>query len=385
MIEKLADMITDVQIKSPMKVISAFMLITLLLLPGIFNLIGNVEASLEKVLPSDVDEVKIMNNMRSQFGADMMYIVLYSESPLYDVRNPKMLLYIDLIAQKLRTRDYIISVDTLADLVKSNEKLPLSLSESKELLSVNPLYMQYTNNDYSLTVIRIKSDTGASASSIKSVVVSIKNDMESLENYNPGSTYHITGFNAIDKATFEVIISDFVSITLISMALVAAVVIFTFRSLKKAMMPMLVVLISLIWTLGIVGYIGLTITVVSMVAAAMILGLGIDFGIHVVHTYYHLRNKHGREKSLKGMLSELLRAMLGASFTTVSGFLALLFGVLPAMKTLGIILAIGILSTLAASVFLLPTLVYVYDSEPDRKVETNVHKNKKTLKGGIKK
>jgi len=40
-------------------------------------------------------------------------------------------------------------------------------------------------------------------------------------------------------------------------------------------------------------------------------------------------------------MNELLRAMIAASLTTMAGFLALLFGVLPAMKVLGIILSIG--------------------------------------------
>ena len=42
---------------------------------------------------------------------------------------------------------------------------------------------------------------------------------------------------------------------------------------------MVVVVNALIATMGISGYLNLTITVVSMVSVAMIMGLGIDFGI----------------------------------------------------------------------------------------------------------
>lgn len=160
--------------------------------------------------------------------------------------------------------------------------------------------------------------------------------------------------------------SDFAFITMVSMALVMIVVFVTFRSIVKGFLPMIVVMTALLWTMGIVGYLGLTITVVSMVSAAMIMGLGIDFGIHVVHSFFHLKEKYGdrkgtRERALKETMQELLRAMVGASFTTISGFLALLFGVLPAMKTLGIILALGIFTTLIGAVFLLPVIVYLYD------------------------
>ena len=65
--------------------------------------------------------------------------------------------------------------------------------------------------------------------------------------------------------------------------------------------------------------------------------------------------------------------MIGASLTTMAGFLALLFGVLPAMKTLGIILAIGIFTTLIGAIFLLPVIIYLYDvSQSKKKMQTTI-------------
>jgi predicted RND superfamily exporter protein len=363
MLEDIAERIVNAQTKKPYLFILGFLVLGLLIAPGILRLVGNVEPSLEKVLPQDIEEVKTMNDMRTQFGADMMYLLVYAEGPVTDVRQPEFLSYIDLLAQKIRTRDHIREVTTLADQVRSanNGVIPDSFLQTKESLRPNPLVSQYANEDYSFSVIRIRSDTGASAATIKQVVGDIETDIASLESLNPGARTEITGFNAIDKATFEVIMSDFAFITLVSMALVGVVVFITFKSFLKGMLPMVVVMNALLWTMGITGYLGLTITVVSMVAAAMIMGLGIDFGIHVVHSYFELRKTKKPTIALKETMRELLRAMMGASFTTISGFLALLFGVLPAMKTLGIILAIGIFTTLIGAVFLLPVVVYLYD------------------------
>ena len=119
--------------------------------------------------------------------------------------------------------------------------------------------------------------------------------------------------------------------------------------------------------MGIIGYLQLTITVVSMVAAAMIIGLGIDFAIHVSFTYYNNIEKHSKKQALIETLQELLRAMLGASLTTIAGFLALLFGILPAMKILGIILAIGIGITLISAIILLPALLSFFDADNNNK------------------
>ena len=363
MIESIAERIVNAQIRKPKSFLLVFGILALLIIPGILNLVGNVEPSLEKVLPQDIDEVKTINNMRTQFGADMIYLLVHNEGLVIDSRDPAILEYIDILAEKIRSSDHIEDVETITDLVKrmNGGIIPSSLNGVKELLSANPFTPQFTNKDYSFSIIRIKSDTGASAGLISDVVNGIKEDIENVEEFNPGSRIEITGFNAIDKATFEVIMSDFAFITLVSMILVGIVVFITFRSFVKGMLPMIVVINALLWTMGITGYLGLTITVVSMVAAAMIMGLGIDFGIHVVHSYFEMRKKKNSEDSLRGVMKELLRAMVGASLTTIAGFLALLFGVLPAMKNLGIILALGIFNTLIGAVFLLPVIVYLYD------------------------
>ena len=256
MLEDIAEKIVKLQTKSPFRFLLIFLIITILLVPGIFKLVNNVEPSLEKVLPQEIEEVKLMNDMRTQFGADMMYLIVYAETPVYDVRNPASIKYVNLLSEKIRTREYILEVNTLSDLVKemNNDVIPDSLIEIKELLRANPSTPLFSNKDYSISLIRIKSDTGSSAILIKQVVDAIKEDIDSLEEFNPGSRIQITGFNAIDKATFEVIMSDFAMITLISMTLVGVVVFFTFKSLSKGMLPMIVVMISLIWTMGIVGY-----------------------------------------------------------------------------------------------------------------------------------
>ena len=369
MLSRIAKKIVSYQTKYPKKFILVFILLNLLLIPGIFNLLGNVEPSLEKVLPQEVQEIETMNYMRSQFGADMIYLVVYTTDDLADVRNPDYLEYTDILSQKIITRENVMDVQSLSDISKdlNNDQIPSTLTQSRAILSNTPRTQTYTNNDYSFSVMKVQTNVGSSADQIDKVITQIEEDIQNTQQFNPGTNTEITGSPAIDRATFNVIISDFATITLISMAGVALIVFLTFKSLAKGMLPMAVVMNAIIWTMGIAGYLQLTITVVTMVAAAMIMGLGIDFGIHQVHNYFEERKTKKPKVALDEVMQELLRAMLGASLTTSAGFLALLFGVLPAMKTLGIILAIGIMNTLIGAVFLLPVLIYLYDTNHIKK------------------
>ena len=319
------------------------MLVVLLVatIPGIPLLMGNVEPSLEKILPQEVEEVRLMNEMRAKFGADMSY----------------------LLSERVRTNEYILEVQGLPDVVKemNDGVIPDSDRRIEELVSLHPQTPRYVNHDYSLAVLHLRTDTGASAGLIDQVVEDTQRAIDATEPSNPGVRVEMTGFNTIDKATFEVIIDDFKSITGLSFLLIAGFLFVYFRSWRKVAASLSVIVASLIVTLGLTGYLGITITVVTMVAAAMIMALGISYGINVTYDYYRLRRSLGRDKALRTLNRGLIRALVGSSLTTSAGFLALLFGVIPAMKNLGIVLAMGISVTLLVSVLFLPVVLLLTD------------------------
>jgi len=367
-LERFGELIAQQQVRKPALFIGVFVMIIALTLPGIPLLLYHIEPSLEKILPQEVDEIKTMNDMRSQYGADMMYLVLTTQGPSFDVGDPDVLFYLDILTGKLRENDYLLEVTSLADVVKevNNGVIPSSNKDIRELLRLSPKTPLYVNHDYSLTIVHIRSDTGATAAVIKRVVEDMEDVILSVDEYNPGLDVQITGFNAIDKATFEVIMSDFSYITGFSFLFMLIFLFLYFRSWRKVLGAVSVIMVSLLITAGITGYLNITITVVTMVAAAMIMALGISYGINVTYDYYQLREGMSKQRAIVRLNKNLIRALIGSSLTTSAGFLALLFGIIPAMKNLGIVLALGITITLAVSIFLLPVLLYKLDKNEKR-------------------
>lgn len=362
-LEQFGEQIAKQQIRKPGFFITITLLLVAIMIPGILLLIGHVEPSLEKILPQEVQEVQLMNNMRGEFGADMMHILITSTGPAEDVLDPDVVKYVDLLATKLETNEFILQTTSIADLVKdmNNNIIPESNQEIRRILALNPRTAMYLNDNRDLTIIQVRSDTGATASTIKQTVEDMTSTIDSLEEHNPGVETRITGFNAIDKATFEVIMQDFMFITGFSFLFMLIFLGFYFKSGKKVFSTVSVIMVSLFITLGITGYLGIEITVVTMVAAAMIMALGISYGINVTYEYSSLRKTQTKKKTLVTLNKQLIRALIGSSLTTSAGFLALLFGVIPAMKNLGIVLAMGIVVTLFVSIFFLPTILYTLD------------------------
>ena len=367
MLEETAEEIVKLQVKYPKIVLLIIAFITLLLIPGIFKV--KIEPSLEKVLPDELPVIKTMNDMRSQFGADMVYIVLKPDYAV-DVREPKILKYIDALQQKLAKNENILEISSIASIVKEkNGFIPDSKRKIESLLNEDPRTFKFTNRDYSLTFLQLRADTGTNAALIKKLKFGIKDDIASLEEINPGLQAHVTGFNLIDKATFDIMIFDFSFETPLAFALIGIVVFIVFRSLLKGFIPMTVVMISMLWTTGLIGYFGIVLSSTNIVAAAMLMGLGIDFGIHILYRFYELKAKNSRENALTLALRESIRALVAAALTTIAAFLSLLSTPLPAIKNFGLILSMGIGSALIAAIVALPAVIFLYDAHVNKNVK----------------
>ena len=385
-IRKLGYKIGKVQGNHPWLFVLLAILITVATVPGIPMLLSHVEPSLEKVLPQDIPEVKVMNDMRSAYGADMLYIVLTTQDANTDIYTPANLKYIDSLSQSLRGIDNVLQVTSIADIIKEDAtsstsssanngatsststtavNIPLEKNRIIAIAKEDPRVAQYVNSDRSVTVIMLRTDTGASAATVKKVMADIKFTMLTLETENPGLTTQVTGFGAIDQATFKVIISDFTRITLISFLLmIGFLLVFYHFNIKKTIYSMIIMMLSLIWALGVTGYIGIQLNVVTMVAAAMIMALGSSYGINsVYHFYDDFLVQYPKDEAIAKFQEFLIVGLSGSALAEIAGFMALLFGIMPSMRSLGIILAIGIFFALFVSVIILPAFFFLMEKD----------------------
>lgn len=372
-LEKIGKGLGDLESRFPKRFLWFILVITLLMIPGLLQM--KIEPSLEKVLPQDLGVLKQMNSMRDEFGADMVYVFFDISGTSYeDIRFPKILKQIEATENKISLERNVLMINSVTSMIRdyNNGVIPEDYEKVKEIFatakSLHDPRVNLINDDNSILISEIKTNTGANAQAIKGVVGDIKDDLKNSNNL--GLNVGLTGYNALDKATFEVILGDFSYTTLLSFLFIAIVVYFTFKSIIKGMIPMVIVMVSLLWTNGTVGYLGIPMTVASMGAAAMVMGLGIDFGIHLLSIFKEFRDK-GRsiKESISLTLEKDIRAVVGTSITTIAGFISLWFSSLPAMADLGTILLIGITYSMIAALLGMMPLLYFYEKKQSLKID----------------
>ena len=98
---------------------------------------------------------------------------------------------------------------------------------------------------------------------------------------------------------------------------------------------------------------GLELNVANIVVLPLILGIGVDTSVHIMHRVREEERLH-TQASLSIVILGTGRAVLFAALTTMVGFAGLTVADNGAMKSLGFLMVLAILSTLGSSLIVLP-------------------------------
>ena len=140
-------------------------------------------------------------------------------------------------------------------------------------------------------------------------------------------------------------------------ALLVLFVAFTFRPLMNLYLPLLVVAIAGIWTFGALGLLGIPFSFLMIAVVPLLLGVGIDDTLHLLHRYEEerCRGRSGAE-AIAIALRRTGRALVLTTLTTTAGFAALLFVPSPPLRAFGLLAALAMLSAFFVTVLLVPAV-----------------------------
>jgi predicted RND superfamily exporter protein len=133
-------------------------------------------------------------------------------------------------------------------------------------------------------------------------------------------------------------------------ALFIAVVLYSdFRSVRLALLALTPVATAVAVTLAILNFSGFSFNTVTLVGVPLLLGLGVDDGIHIVH-----RMLEQPEKSIGSVVDSVGRSIAMTTVTTCASVVALLFTRHPGIESIAILMLVGLPLCLLASVTVLP-------------------------------
>lgn len=125
----------------------------------------------------------------------------------------------------------------------------------------------------------------------------------------------------------------------------------TFRSIELTLLALAPTLVGLVWAAAILASLSVSLDLFSIFAVLTLIGIGVDYGIHLVH------RAAAEPSGLDRALARVAPSNLIAAGIAILGCGSLAGSTYPPLRSLGMVTTIGLLTCLVTAVLLLPAML----------------------------
>ncbi len=307
----------------------------LLMIPSVLGIIGTrINYDMLDYLPKDIDTAIGQNELLEDFGKGAFSLIIVEDMKDKDVAN---------LVKKIEKIEHVNTVlwySTLADVSIPKELLP------------NKIYKEF-NTDHS-TMMAVFFDSATSADVTMDAIREIRT-ITGKQCFVSGMSALVTDLKDLCEAEEPIYVGLAVLFACIAMLVLLDGFLVPFVFLTSIGI-MIVLNLGTNYFMGEISYITKALSAVLQLAVTM------DYSIFLWHSYNEQREKYSNHnEAMSVAIDETLTSVIGSSFTTIAGFIALCFMSFTLGRDLGIVMAKGVLLGVVGCVTVLPSLILVFD------------------------
>lgn len=324
------------------------------------------ESNIRKIQPRGMEVTRAEEKLNKEFGkvSDFLIVVSSNEAAMREA------------TEDLAGLDSVRAVESLATIIPSDQlaKLVVMSRIKKKVENLNPEWLGYVPPEMlqvledigsdTLTIDKLPpdsrdkyvSDDGFYATYVypeKDIFVE-KNAVEFLDDVRSVST-DIAGMPMIIQDSIESTRNGLSETTLLSAIAVMLMVVIDFQALVPTLLALLPLMLSMLWMMGAINMLGMNFNLVNIAGAPIILGIGVDFGVYILHRYKEEHKVEG--ETIPAVLAHTGRAIVVSGLAVIAAFSALIFARYQGLASLGIVAAVGIAFAAISAVTVLPAIL----------------------------
>jgi predicted RND superfamily exporter protein len=365
-----------------------------------FNL--HLKSNLVELLPQDAVHVVNLKEISKQLGGDGYLVIAVEGSNPSELKR-----FADSLNTKLLTSDQIVFIYYKNDLNFIRQHALLFLSE-KEIIKIenylkekiesegaklNPFYVDLladekpknelgdfdkilnkyaflnreylTNNDGNLLILLVKpKEMSSNILTTRKLIQFVQKNIDELQpaTFAGNLTVNMSGRYFAQYRDNLTIANDLRSTVLISLILIFLSLSFIFKKRRTFLIIGIPLIMGLAWTFGLTYFLIGELNLITTFLVAILMGLGINFGIHFFKRYLEFRASNSPENAIKLMYgSSVGVSSITASLTTAAAFFSLIFTQFRGFNQFGVIAGFGAILTLVAYFLVFPSLIIIYE------------------------
>lgn len=336
-----------------------FIIISAIILAGIgiyMDQSAKAETNLENFMPQDSEALADIRELRSLVGSTEQIAILFEDEDILQTENLQIVNQIQTYLHHTFGESVIetTSIITLyggmgiTDFLMMNEtslstipidqrKLYINETQTKTIINVSISPM--SNEEFEVFINQIEFE-----------ISSIDTSMEVV----------ITGQSIIDTELMNSLTSGRYEITLIGLILIFISLLLIYRSIYRAILPLVPIILIVGWSGGIMAIFGIAYTPLTATLGALIMGIGTEFTILITERFEEeLAKGNSRNEAIQIAISKMTNPILVSALTTMGGFSALIFSDFVILSNFGIMTLVNLSLALLSTIIVLPAILAI--------------------------
>ncbi len=377
-IERALTKLASFQCRHYKKIIVASLILTVVLGYGATDL--HFQGDISKEMPEDLPVFVLQEKIASKFkGEEFMVVAVCLDKETSakniprDIRDPKIIASVVELHERLEDEPSIEEVQSVAPFFQQD--VPNDIEGVKNKLTSVPGAESFLNDDFSIMLVYVSPIAGLSEEKVKETTEMIQSDVDAITK-PAGVDYRITGMAPLMIELLRLMHEDMVFTTLVAAIIIFGLLAVLERSFTKGFLVFLPLVFGITWTFGVMGFLGIPVSISTVMIGAIIIGLGVEYGIFMVSRYYEERRERGRStrEALTIAVSNIGASTFGSAATTTAAFFALTLSVMPMVQHLGQTLALSIIFCWVAAAVVNPCFIVFKERIEARKLAAGLRK-----------
>ncbi|AKB26958.1 transporter, RND superfamily [Methanosarcina siciliae T4/M] len=300
-----------------------------------------------------------------------------------EVKNAELMKAVDRLDHQLQSTEGVIETTSPASLIKTvnyqmtgRYVIPETDEEIESIIDQNPdVFSQIIPDDTHMLISVVMA--GSASDTAQEDILHATEDAVSFAEFPPSYNIIVTGDPAFMVNMNTEMNSSMGLLLGLSGIFMVIVLFFVFRHVRWGLLPLPVVLLGIVYTFGAMGYIGIPLSMVSMAAFPVLIGVGIDYAIQFHNRLEEeLHKNEDKGRAVVETIKNTGPAVLIALGMTGLGFVSLFTSSVPMIRDFGKLLLIGIVMCYLSSIFVGVVTVSLFDKysekNPLRKVAQRI-------------
>lgn len=222
-------------------------------------------------------------------------------------------------------------------------------------------YLLAEGGQLGFVLVRLRPQPGEPTAGHRAIVA-LREAIQACRREHPRVWIGLTGMPVIEHDEMQASQIDMLWTSVLSLVGVAALFVAGYGGLRHALLACAVLLLGMAYAFGVITLVIGHLNILSAAFAVVLIGLGIDFGIHYVASYLACRHRGDDERqALLTTTTEVGPGVVTGGVTTAVAFFMAGWTDFIGVKELGLVAGGGILLCVLAAVIVLPALILLVD------------------------